>query len=55
MQSGDAYTAGVEGTENGVVACAGVEGVEDRPGSECRWSVKEEENEADVDAEDEDV
>ena len=35
--SGDGYAAGVDGIESGVSACAGVDGVDDRPGSECPY------------------
>ena len=34
--SGDGYVAGVDGIERGVSACAGVDGVDDSPGRECR-------------------
>ena len=37
--SGDGYAAGVDGIESGVSACAGVDGVGDRPGSECPYCV----------------
>lgn len=52
IPSGEAYAAGVDGTENGVLACAGVDGVDDRPGNDCRWSMSDEDpidTEADVD------
>lgn len=34
--SGDGYAAGVDGIESGVSACAGVDGVDDKPGNDCR-------------------